>query len=87
MKAAGLILLAIGLSSSSSFAHITEAAEAKAMLAETILETRMAAADKEIAQPEFQEKKKVVNPVILQLSENTIETTVSDEEDFVLDEE
>lgn len=87
MKAAGFLVLTAVLSSSVSFAHMTEAGEAKAALSETILEARMAAAEKEISQPVFQEKKRVETPILMQLSENEVETTVSDEEDFVLDEE
>ncbi|MBX9769533.1 MAG: hypothetical protein K2X47_19815 [Bdellovibrionales bacterium] len=87
MKAAGFLVLVTVLSSSVSFAHTTEAGEAKAALSETMLDARMAAAEKEISEPVFGEKKKVETPVLMQLSENEIETTVSDEEDFVLDEE
>jgi hypothetical protein len=79
------VILSIAFSSPMSFASSIEAGEAKAALLETMLEARMAAAEKEISPPVFAEPaKKIEPPILFQLSESEVQ---SDDEEFKLDEE
>lgn len=82
-------ILAATLSTSAASAFNMEDSELKAMLSSTVMEGRLAHADKEIAPPIFAEKpvvkvQKVEAPVEVQISENDVE---GDDDVFMLDEE